>query len=548
MKKIVFFLIISLAVLLRFWNLATVPPSLSHDEVAIGYNAYSVLATGKDEYGISFPVLFRSFDDYKLPGYIYSTVVSMYFFGVNEFAVRFPSALFGSLTVVVFYFFVKNLFGNHGTTRNSLSTDSLALISTGVLAISPWHINFSRAAFESNGSLFFMLLGFSLLFMSIRKKVFLPLAAVSLAISIYFYYTARVVVPILLVIFFVLFFQKYFKQYVGYVVLFLFFFLILLIPLIPHMFTNGLSRVNQVSIFQDKSLTNPYSEARLRNNNSLLSTVVYNRRLAWVHQFSDNYLKNFSPDYYFVNGTGAVGLLYLWELPFFMFGIIRLLFYRNKAILFMVAWFLTVPLVGGLTTGQPNALRTLPNVIPAALFTSYGLIEFVRNMSKYKNIITTVLTGMVLFFLLQFIVLYFDYTPHLTAEHWGDGHKQLAEFIADKQNEYDQIYITGERWRPYIFLLFHMKYQPNKYQQGGAKESFENIRFGSASWDRGGIRLGDEDLKRLANGSVLFVLTKKEFDHQNTLIKNGERKYTLKIISVISGSYTPSSFYAIEVK
>ena len=128
---IIIFLILSIAFLLRFYKLGEIPAGFYQDESAIGYNAYSVMETGKDEHGQTFPLYFKSFGDYKLPVYIYLTALSVQTFGLNEFAVRFPSALFGFLTVVVFYFFVKEL------TRNK----PLSIISTAFLAISPWHLH-----------------------------------------------------------------------------------------------------------------------------------------------------------------------------------------------------------------------------------------------------------------------------------------------------------------------------------------------------------------------------------------------------------------------
>ncbi|EKD95597.1 MAG: hypothetical protein ACD_24C00433G0001, partial [uncultured bacterium] len=51
-------LIVLLGGALRFYQLASVPPSLARDEVSVGYNAYSILKTGKDEYGRIFPLSF----------------------------------------------------------------------------------------------------------------------------------------------------------------------------------------------------------------------------------------------------------------------------------------------------------------------------------------------------------------------------------------------------------------------------------------------------------------------------------------------------------
>src|SRR3990167_10550251 len=95
------FIILFLGTSLRFYRITTVPPSLSHDETAIAYNAYSILKTGKDEYGAPFPLLFRSFDDYKLPGMVYASIPAVAAFGTTALGARFTSAFLGSLTVML---------------------------------------------------------------------------------------------------------------------------------------------------------------------------------------------------------------------------------------------------------------------------------------------------------------------------------------------------------------------------------------------------------------------------------------------------------------
>src|SRR6476469_999965 len=91
---IAFICIFLLGSFLRFHNLASNPPGLNWDEVAFGYNAHSIIETGRDEYGQYYPIYFRSLDDYKLPVYVYMTVASEKIFGYTNFAVRFPSAFF----------------------------------------------------------------------------------------------------------------------------------------------------------------------------------------------------------------------------------------------------------------------------------------------------------------------------------------------------------------------------------------------------------------------------------------------------------------------
>ena len=148
-KKLIIISIFLLAFFLRTWNLTKYPVSFSMDEVAIGYNAYSILKTARDEFGELLPLAFRSAGDYKPPVNIYLTVPSIAVFGLNEFGIRFPVALIGSLTVVVFILLLINL---------GLSFKS-SILAGFWLAILPWHIHFSRASFEAVTALFFLVLG-----------------------------------------------------------------------------------------------------------------------------------------------------------------------------------------------------------------------------------------------------------------------------------------------------------------------------------------------------------------------------------------------------
>ena len=116
-KKLLFrnftlFLILLLAFFLRFYRIDKAPASLDWDEVAIGWNAHTIFHSRRDEFGTRLPLTFMSFGDYKSPLLIYLTAPMVGFFGMNEFTVRFPSAFFGSLSVLVMYFLVKELFSN----------------------------------------------------------------------------------------------------------------------------------------------------------------------------------------------------------------------------------------------------------------------------------------------------------------------------------------------------------------------------------------------------------------------------------------------------
>src|SRR3989339_1391649 len=95
-KIILLYLIIALSIFLRFWQLGQNPPSLTWDEAAWGYNAYSLGIDGRDEFGRFLPIDYlESFGDFKPPVYAYLDIIPVKIFGLNEFAVRFASAFFG---------------------------------------------------------------------------------------------------------------------------------------------------------------------------------------------------------------------------------------------------------------------------------------------------------------------------------------------------------------------------------------------------------------------------------------------------------------------
>src|SRR3990172_2026297 len=131
MRKFTFlFLIVILAAALRFSYLDYAPPSLNWDEVSHGYNAYSILETGMDEWGQKFPILnFRAYGDYPTTLNLYLTIPFIAIFGLSEFVIRFPHAILGTFTVIAVYFLSLGI-----TKRKDVS-----LLASFLAAVSPWY-------------------------------------------------------------------------------------------------------------------------------------------------------------------------------------------------------------------------------------------------------------------------------------------------------------------------------------------------------------------------------------------------------------------------
>ena len=96
-SKFFLVLILILASFLRLWGLTKVPVSMFADELDVGYQAYSILKTGRDYMGNPWPLNFQSYSDLRTPLYIYAAVPTVSIFGISPLGVRLPAAIFGIL-------------------------------------------------------------------------------------------------------------------------------------------------------------------------------------------------------------------------------------------------------------------------------------------------------------------------------------------------------------------------------------------------------------------------------------------------------------------
>ena len=196
-RKLLLFLILLLASFLRFWRLGSYP-ALNADEAAIGYNAYSLIETGKDEHGNAWPIHFQSFNDYKPGLYFYLVLPFVKVLGLSELAVRIPGALFGVATVLVVYFLCRELFPDKKLEIGNWKLE-IGEFAALFLAISPWHIHFSRGGWEVNVATFFISLGLLLYLKGLKNPNYYALCTISFVLSLYTYHAARVVVPLLVI-------------------------------------------------------------------------------------------------------------------------------------------------------------------------------------------------------------------------------------------------------------------------------------------------------------------------------------------------------------
>jgi 4-amino-4-deoxy-L-arabinose transferase-like glycosyltransferase len=466
--KVLFIGIIILGCILRFYKLGEIPKGLYQDETAIGWNAYSILDTGKDEHGNAFPIYFKSFGDYKLPVYVYITAIMVKFFGLTAFAVRLPSALFGVLTLPAFYFLVKHL----------TKKESLALLSTTFLAINPWHLHYSRAAFEVSIVLFLFTLGILFFHQALHKKRGAFIGSVLLFIlAIYTYNLTRLLSPI---VFFglLILYRNHLKDIsLRERIIAIVIGTTCLIPFIMTYFTKGgISSATGTLIFTSAAVQAPLLEFRsYLVDIPLINKLIFNSITLTLWQYLINIVSYFSIPFFFITGSshgnhgiGTTGQLYLFELPLVLYGIYTFLRSKYQEMLpFFLVGIATV-LVASLTREAPHATRSFTLLLFFPVISAYGLIAFLKRIKKERYLVryaTSICFILIaIFSVMHYASSYYRRFPVLFAKQWREQDKNVSLYIKEQMETYDQIIIDKEAGFIYSSLLFYTQYSPMEFQ------------------------------------------------------------------------------------
>lgn len=494
--KLLIIFIFILAFFLRFWQLGQNPSSLDWDEASLGYNAYSILKTGRDEYGNFLPLSIRSFGDYKPAVYTYLTVIPVALFGLNEFSVRFVSAILGFLTVVVGYFLMKELFPDK-------SSKYYLLFST-FFALSPWHIQFSRIAFEANTALFFFILGIWLFLKGQKQGKFFLLSVISFMFSVYSYHSPRLIAP-LLILGMTFIYRREIKRHIKWFVVALAILIFIMIPILQQLrFSTG-ARFGSVTVLNPLerlgSSINAIEYDGKRGD--WLGKLTHNRRIIFAKDIVAGYIDHFNFDFLFLTGdppgrhhAASMGMLYMWDLPFILAGIYFLLQKRDKNTYLIFLWFLLAPLASSLTTGTPHAVRALFYIPTYQIFATFGFMDtFYRLRNRQGRYlgkgISLFIGSLFIFSFFYYLHMYFIHTPSEYSQEWQYGYKQAVEEVAKLEPNYKRIIVTYRYDQPYVYFLFYEKIDPAWYQNnwgGGeikrAERSFGKYEFRNVDWSK----------------------------------------------------------------
>ncbi len=406
-----------------------IPPGLWYDEAIHGLDTLQITEQHQ------FPIFFNTENHPQEPMFSYIIAVFYKMFGVSAYTLRLTSAILGTITIILCYFLVKSWFD-----------ERMALLTTFLLAISKWHLIFSRLCLRTILTPLFCILVFYFLYDGLKKiqdtkmpirrfaNSFL-LSGFFLGLGMYTYISFRLV-PVLVFLF--ILHEWYhstpksktlnFKSYFYGMVLFYATALVVFIPLLIDYIHNPFhffGRTEEISPFQG-------------GVSSGIQLIFWNT-IKTIGMFSfvgDPEAKH--------NNPGEPMLP--WGLSIFL--LIGLIYtfrnWKKLKYLMTLSWFLFFLLPSIFSVGAPNTLRTLGGVPALCILIALGIRTTydVLNEFTYKRFTIIINTGLTIILLYSTILVYYQYfyewgrSPE-TAMHFNYNEYYLGQQIRQLSGRYD---------------------------------------------------------------------------------------------------------------
>jgi len=376
-RKIIISLIIilSIAVFFRLYKLDSIPPGLYPDVAINGNEALESLRTGKFK-------IFYPENNGREGLMMWLIVISFSIFGVSIWSIKIVAAITGILTVLGLYLLIKELFHN---------SETIALLSSFFLAVSFWHVNFSRIGFRAILLPFVLVYSFYFLFRGFRRKHILDfiISGIFFGLGFYTYTSFRVAVlilPFVLIPHFFIYKQENSqKKFLLSIFYFLFSIFLVALPIGLYFLQNPqdfIGRATPISIFSTKNPIGEFIKSLILH----LGMFNFYGDSNWRHNFSGSPIL-----------PGSLGIFFLIGIFLSFKEIFKKSNYRKENLqllsifYFLISTFFIMLLPGILTyEGIPHGLRTI-GVIPVVyIFSGLGgwwVYEKFRQNTKNQKLL-----------------------------------------------------------------------------------------------------------------------------------------------------------------
>lgn len=487
-KKVVMgllFAILLAAFSVRITNIENIPYSIFPDEAQNGIDAQEANATGNYK-------LFYESNNGREGLFINIQAMSIKSLGNNTLALKLPSIIFGTLTVLGVFLLSSELFGTYVA----------GLIGAYLIAFSYWAINFSRIGFRAIMVPFLLTFAFYFLFRGLRTKKLQDFifAGLIYGLGLHTYIAFRVspLVLIILLSLLVITREKFLKNFWKHILVFAVAMFISAGPMLLDFFywnpQHYASRTGSISIL------NP----QINNGNLFpILTKTLGLSLAKYNFWGDQNMRHNYPPYPLLNPITGItflfGLIYI-SIKFFHLSYDRL---KNRVrdekldtYVFLLAWFFTLLIPEFLAyEGNPHALRSI-GTLPVV--TIIAVIPFLWIFRKYnsfghafKFFTISILTLTFAFIAIFDTVKYFVFFSNSPAQHSAfEGNlKEISNYIRSLPETTQKNIVTGSMQR--LTIKYLNPNLPNTdYFYPGQTDSINLdsrpnsvIIFSDANWD-----------------------------------------------------------------
>ena len=466
-KLLLLLAILLLGALVRFWDVSILPNGLHWDEQDTGYQAYSLFKTGNDYFGNILPLFPHSFADYRTPVYIYSAVPIIAKLGLSAFSVRLVSIIWSLLGLILIYLLTK---------------DWLAPL---VLALSHWHLQYSRKAVETISLSTCFLLGLVCFNRGLRQPRWLVISALGFALAIAAYSPGKLFVPLFLLALVFIYRKSLLKISKSYLLASVISFSLIAAPvLIGSLFGPAGNRFRDVSVLADPirrsfQINLQRQEAALSVgipkkvglSPRLFDKLLHNKPMDILVTVFSNYLQTFSPEFLFIKGDpeprhspspNTIGQLHLIEIVPLLLGLYVLVTSRRQEHHLLGAWLLLAPIPSALTReGGVHAARLLI-LLPALVWLITLGIRFLIRKSL-------LLSG--IYFLLFLGSTFYVYGYYFTHYRWESaqpyqwGFSDMIRLALVSSPDYDRVILDFNHDAPLMTYLFTTNFDPAAFQR-----------------------------------------------------------------------------------
>ncbi|MDH5532855.1 MAG: glycosyltransferase family 39 protein [Candidatus Pacebacteria bacterium] len=464
--KLILAFIIFIGFLIRIFNLSSLPLILNRDEAALAYNGLLISQSAKDEFAKSWPLTLESFGDYKLPGYPYTLAILFKILPINDFTVRLPSVLAGTLLIFISYFLARNF-------KFSIKQ---SLFFSFLIALGPIFIFYSRIAFEANVALTLFVISITLLTLPKSNLKTDLWAGVITFIAILFYNTPLLLLPFIILALIISRGIKKPQNWLPVASLLTFIFIIMFMGL-----AGISSQKSGITIFSDETIWTE-SVTHYNSYTGISQKILGNKIVFYITKIWPRFFESFSM-HFLVTGGGTHPWhnlpthAHLYYTTYFLglVGLLLLIFksMRDKKHLFILLILISSLAPSVITVDSPHATRSLLFIY---LLTFTGLYSLTIIRKKYFKKILSLLVLLVILESSRYMYLYFGKYPATQPSSLKIGYPELINEV-NKNHSDKNIAVIDEAGFQYILTAWYLKIPSDEFFSTIIKQLPDRIGF-----------------------------------------------------------------------